>query len=151
MMLRPFSRPAQLPTRRRTRGFTLIEIMVVVVIIGLLATLVAPMIYDRLEQARVTTTRTNITALMNNLQMYKLDNLRYPTQEQGLAALAAKPQVDPLPANWRQIIKKVPKDGWDNDFQYANPGTHGEVDVFSYGADGQPGGEGDDADIGSWE
>lgn len=125
--------------------------MVVVVIIGLLATLVAPMILDRLGQARVTAARSNITSLANNLQMYKLDNLRYPTQEQGLAALAVKPQVDPIPANWRQIVKTVPKDPWGNDFQYANPGTHGDVDVFSYGADGQPGGEGDDADIGSWE
>lgn len=125
--------------------------MVVVVIIGLLATLVAPMILDRLGQARVTAARSNITSLANNLQMYKLDNLRYPTQEQGLAALAVKPQVDPIPPNWRQIIKAVPKDPWGNDFQYANPGTHGDVDVFSYGADGQPGGEGDDADIGSWE
>ncbi|WP_291541181.1 MULTISPECIES: type II secretion system major pseudopilin GspG [unclassified Comamonas] len=136
---------------RRAAGFTLIELMVVLVIIGVLAALIVPNVLDRADDARVTAARTDVTNLMQALKLYKLDNLRYPTTEQGLQALVAKPTAAPLPPNWRPYLEKLPRDPWGHSYQYLNPGIRGEVDVMSLGADGQPGGEGKDADIGSWQ
>ncbi len=134
------------------RGFTLIEIMVVVIIIGLLAALVVPQVIDRVDEARVTKARQDIQALETALAMFRLDNSRYPTTDQGLQALVQQP-TDPSIRNWRPggYIKRISKDPWGNDYQYVYPGTRGrEYDLFSLGADGQPGGEGIDADIGNW-
>ena len=136
---------------RRARGFTLLELMVVVVIIGVLAALIAPAVLDRAEQAKVTAARTDVSNLMNALKLYRLDNGRYPSSEQGLDALVTKPTVGTIPGNWKPYLDKLPTDPWQHPYQYANPGVHGEIDVFSFGADGQPGGEGNDADIGSWQ
>ncbi|TFW06571.1 type II secretion system protein GspG [Oxalobacteraceae bacterium OM1] len=143
--------------RRRSRlvqrGFTLIEIMVVVVIMGILAALVVPKLMGRTDDARITAARQDISTLMQALKLYKLDNQRYPTTEQGLQALTNKPTSGPAANGWKTggYIDKLPKDPWGNAYQYLSPGVHGEVDVFSYGADGQPGGSGADADIGSWD
>ncbi|MCU0967497.1 MAG: type II secretion system major pseudopilin GspG [Rubrivivax sp.] len=139
------------PTRTRSRGFTLIELMVVLVIIGVLAALIVPNVLDRADDARVTAARTDVNNLMQALKLYKLDNQRFPTAEQGLEALVRKPTVAPVPANWRPYLDKLPADPWSRAYQYANPGVNGEIDVFSLGADGQAGGEGKDADIGSWQ
>ncbi len=135
----------------RQAGFTLIEIMVVVVIIGVLAALVVPGVLGRAEEARVTAARSDVAGLMQALKLYKLDNQRYPSGEQGLEALARKPTVGTIPNNWKTYVEKLPVDPWGHAYQYANPGVQGEIDVFSLGADGQPGGEGTDADIGSWQ
>ena len=137
--------------RRSSRGFTLLELMVVIVIIGTLAVLIAPKVLNRVGEAKITAARTDINTLMNQLKIYKLDNGRYPTADQGLQALVTKPTSGPIPSNWKSYLDKLPDDPWHHPYQYANPGVHGEIDVFSYGADGQAGGEGDDADIGSWE
>ena len=137
--------------RRSSRGFTLLELMVVIVIIGVLAALIAPKILNRVGEAKATAAKADISNLMNALKMYKLDNGRYPSQDQGLQALAAKPTAGSIPGNWKSYLDKLPDDPWHNPYQYANPGVHGEIDVFSFGADGQLGGEGDDADIGSWQ
>ncbi|QEA14557.1 type II secretion system protein GspG [Comamonas flocculans] len=136
---------------RRAAGFTLIELMVVLVIIGVLAALIVPNVLDRADDARETAARTDVTNLMQALKLYKLDNLRYPTGEQGLQALVSKPTAAPVPPNWRPYLEKLPTDPWKNPYQYLNPGIKGEVDVMSFGADGQPGGEGKNADIGSWQ
>lgn len=137
--------------RAAQRGFTLIELMVVLVIIGLLAALIVPNVLDRADDARVTAAKTDISNVMQALKLYKLDNQRYPTGEQGLKALVAKPTVTPVPPNWRPYLEKLPADPWANQYQYVSPGVKGPVDVFSFGADGQSGGEGRDADIGSWQ
>jgi general secretion pathway protein G len=134
----------------RARGFTLVEIMVVVVILGILAALIVPRVVGRTDEARAVASKQDIAAIMQALKLYRLDNGRYPSTEQGLQALFAKPQTEPVPKNWKQYLDKVPKDPWGNVYQYLNPGVHGEIDVFSLGADGQPGGSGADADIGSW-
>ncbi len=133
------------------RGFTLIEIMVVLVIIGVLGALIVPNMLDRADDARVTAAKTDVNNLMQALKLYKLDNLRYPTAEQGLDALIRKPQAAPVPPNWRPYVEKLPTDPWQRPYQYVNPGVKGEIDVFSTGADGQAGGEGKNADIGSWQ
>ncbi len=141
-----------LRTRQQMQaGFTLIELMVVLVIIGVLAALIVPNVLDRADDARVTAARTDVGNLMQALKLYKLDNQRYPTAEQGLEALRSKPAAGPIPPNWKVYVEKLPNDPWGRPYLYANPGVKGEIDVFSYGADGQPGGEGKDADIGSWQ
>jgi len=134
-----------------SKGFTLIEIMVVMVIIGILAALIVPGVLDRADDARVTAARTDVGNLMQALKLYKLDNQRFPTGEQGLEALRNKPTSGPIPSNWKTYVEKLPNDPWGHPYQYANPGVKSEIDVFSFGADGQPGGEGKDADIGSWQ
>ena len=138
--------------RADERGFTLIEIMVVVIIIGLLAAVIVPNVISRVEEARVTKAKSDIQALEAALTMYKLDNSKYPTTDQGLAALVTQP-TDPSIRHWRVggYLQRVSKDPWGADYQYANPGTHGrEYDLFTLGADAQPGGDGPDADIGNW-
>ena len=137
--------------RRRVRGFTLIEIMVVVVILGILAALVVPRVVGRTDEARAVAARQDIAAVMQALKLYRLDNGRYPSTEQGLTALATKPETQPVPQNWKQYLDRVPKDPWGNLYQYLNPGLRGEIDVFTLGADLKPGGSGADADIGSWD
>jgi general secretion pathway protein G len=134
-----------------TRGFTLIELMVVLVIIGLLAALIVPNVLDRADDARLTAARTDVSNIMQSLKLYRLDNQRYPTGEQGLQALVTKPTTTPVPANWRPYLEKLPQDPWGQPYKYLNPGLKGEVDVFSLGADGKEGGEGKDADLGSWQ
>ena len=134
------------------RGFTLLEVMVVVVILGILAALVVPKIISRPDEARVIAAKQDIASLMQALKLYRLDNQRYPVTEQGLQALVSQPTTAPLAPNWKAggYVERVSKDPWGNPYQYLNPGIHGEIDIFSFGADGAPGGEGNDADVGSW-
>ena len=138
-------------SRTVQRGFTLIELMVVLVIIGVLAALIVPNVIERADDARVTAARTDINNLMQALKLYRLDNQRYPTAEQGLQALLTRPTTGPAAPNWKAYVEKQPNDPWGHPYQYMNPGIKGEIDVFSFGADGQSGGEGKNADIGSWQ
>lgn len=142
-------RPA---AHRAQRGFTLIEIMVVVVILGILAALVAPKLMGRTDDARIIAAKQDIATIMQGLKLYRLDNQQYPTTEQGLQALITKPVSGPAANGWKAggYLDKLPKDPWGNLYQYLSPGIMGEIDVFSFGADGQAGGVGIDADIGSW-
>ncbi len=141
--------------RNPQAGFTLIELMVVIVILGLLAGLTIPRFIGESDKARVGTAKTQIVSLETALKMYKLDNAQYPSTEQGLKALVEQPTVGNLPKSWRSggyLEKgKVPKDPWKNEFVYISPGAHGDFDLVSLGADGEPGGEGFDADINNWE
>ncbi len=132
----------------RQQGFTLIEIMVVIVIMGILAALIVPRVLDRPDQARQVAARQDIGGIMQALKLYRLDNGRYPTTAQGLRVLVEKPEGA---SNWRGYLDKLPNDPWGHPYQYLSPGVKGEIDVFSFGADNKPGGEGGDADIGSWE
>ena len=137
---------------RAERGFTLIEIMVVVIIIGLLAAVIVPNVISRVEEARVTKAKSDIQALEAALTMFKLDNSKYPTTDQGLQALVVQP-TDPSIRHWKigGYLDRVSKDPWGAEYQYASPGTHGkEYDLYTLGADGQPGGDGVNADIGNW-
>ena len=133
------------------RGFTLIELLVVLVIIGVLGALIVPNLFSSLDDARATAARTDIKTLVESLKRYKIDNQRYPSAEQGLDALVRKPTVGAIPPNWKPYLDKLPADPWTRPYQYLNPGVRGEIDVFSFGADGQPGGEDKNADIGSWQ
>ncbi len=137
----------------KARGFTLIEIMVVVVIMGIMAALIVPKLMGRTDDARIIAAKQDIATLMQALKLYKLDNHQYPTTDQGLQALVAKPTTGPAADGWKTggYVDKLPKDPWGNPYQYLSPGIKGEIDVFSLGADGQPGGVGNDADIGSWD
>jgi general secretion pathway protein G len=147
--------PVTAPTRRGAggteRGFTLIEIMVVVVILGILAALVAPNVIRRVDDARITKAKQDIRAYETALNLYRMDNFRYPSTEQGLEALFKQP-TDPNIRNWKQggYVDGLKKDPWGNDYLYIAPGTRGEYDLYTLGADGKPGGEGPDADIGNW-
>jgi general secretion pathway protein G len=125
--------------------------MVVLVIVGVLAALIVPNVLDRADDSRVTAARTDVNNLMQALKLYRLDNQRYPSTEQGLTALVARPTTAPVPPNWRPYLEKLPADPWGQPYQYLNPGLHGVVDVLSLGADGQAGGEGNNADVGSWQ
>lgn len=132
------------------RGFSLIEIMVVVVILGILAALVVPKIINRPDEARAVKAKQDVLSIQSALDLYKLDNGFYPTTDQGLLALVEKPTSSPEPQDWQIYLKTLPKDPWGHDYLYLNPGEHDEVDVFTYGADEQPGGIGKNADIGTW-
>jgi general secretion pathway protein G len=138
---------------RKQGGFTLIEIMVVVVILGILAALVVPQVMNRPDQAKVTVAKGDIKAIGAALDMYKLDNYSYPSTQQGLDALVEKPGGNPQPKNWNRdgYLKRVPKDPWGNEYQYLSPGTQGQYDLYSYGADGKQGGSELNADIGNWD
>lgn len=147
----PWARAAARRTRGRNRGFTLIEVMVVIVILGVLAALVVPRVMSRPDEARVVAAKQDIATIMQALKLYRLDNRRYPTNEQGLRALVERPTSAPLPENWKPYLERLPTDPWGTPYQYLNPGIRGEVDVSSFGADGRPGGSAFDADIGSWD
>jgi len=138
---------------RDQRGFTLIEIMVVVVILGILAAIVVPRLLDRPEQAKRTKASVDIKGLEEALGLYKLDNGFFPSTEQGLKALVTKPETGRIPTKFHEggYLKKVPADPWGGDYVYLSPGVHGDFDILSYGADGEPGGEGNNADVNSWE
>lgn len=137
---------------QKQAGFTLIELMVVVVILALLATFVVPQIMDRPEQARVVKAQQDIRSIESALKMYKLDNFAFPSTNQGLEALVKKPEGNPKPRNYNSkgYLESLPQDPWGNDYLYLNPGEHGEIDIYSLGADGVAGGEGYNADIGNW-
>jgi general secretion pathway protein G len=137
---------------KRQRGFTLMEIMVVIFIIGLLIAVVAPSVLGNQDKAMRQKVLADLSTLEQALDMYRLDNLRYPSSEQGLNALTSAPKVEPLARAWRAdgYIRRLPADPWGNAYNYKAPGEHGRIDIYSLGADGAPGGEGTDADIGNW-
>jgi general secretion pathway protein G len=136
--------------RRKQQGFTLIELMVVVVILAILAAIAVPKLMDRPDEARLVKAKQDIGAISSALQLYKLDNYRYPNTDQGIEALVTKPTTEPEPKNWKQYLQQVPKDPWGNDYIYLSPGEHGDFDLYTLGADGEDGGEGIDATIGNW-
>ena len=138
---------------QKQSGFTLIEIMVVIVILGILASLIVPKIMSRPDEARIVAAKQDMASIMQALKLFKLDNQRYPTTEQGLQALIQKPRSAPVPQNWKAggYLERLPIDPWGNPYQFLNPGLHGELDIISLGADGAAGGDGNDADIGNWE
>lgn len=135
----------------KSSGFTLIEVMVVVVILGVLAALIVPKVLDRPDEARRVAAQQDVAALVQALKLYRLDNHRYPTTAQGLMALVKKPAGEPVPPAWRSYLERLPLDPWGHPYQYLSPGVQGDMDIFSLGADGEPGGEGNNADIGNWQ
>jgi general secretion pathway protein G len=140
-----------LPWRSFAHGFTLIEIMVVVVILGILAALIAPNVISRIDEAQITKVKQDIRAIESALKLYRLDRFRYPTTEEGLQALVTAPSDPSVPWPPGGYLDRIPKDPWDRPYYYLYPGKQGEFDVYSLGRDGQEGGEGPDADIGNWE
>jgi general secretion pathway protein G len=140
---------SKLKRQKKQQGFTLIEIMIVVVILGILAAIVVPKVMDRPEQAKIIKAKQDIRTLQSALDLYRLDNHKYPTTDQGLEALTQKPSDA---GSWKEggYIGTLPKDPWGGEYQFLNPGVHGTIDIFTFGADGQQGGEGSNADIGSW-
>lgn len=141
----------RIPNPGCRRGFTLIEILVVVVILGILAAIVVPRVMERPGEARIVRVKQDVAGIMTALNMYKLDNFRYPDNAQGLQALVVKPGGQPEVPNWKgPYLDRLPKDPWNQPYLFQNPGQHAEVDVYSYGSDARPGGEGDAADIGNW-
>jgi general secretion pathway protein G len=137
--------------KHNARGFTLIEVMVVIVILSVLAALIVPRIMSRPDEARAVAAKQDVAQVLQALKLYRLDNFRYPSTQQGLQALVVKPTLEPVPQRWQSYLDKLPKDPWGNPYQYLSPGIKGEVDVFSLGADGKPGGNGVDSDVGSWD
>lgn len=139
-------------TMNRSRGFTLIEVMVVIVILGILAAVIVPKIMDRPDEARIVKAKNDIRVLQNQLELYRLDNFDYPTTDQGLEALVQKPDIPPEPPKWKSggYIDRLPTDPWGRPYQYLYPGQNAKIDIYSLGADGQLGGEGSNADIGNW-
>jgi general secretion pathway protein G len=135
----------------KSRGFTLIEVLVVVAILAILAAIVVPRIMDRPDEAKRVAAKADVNAIVATLKLYRLDNGGYPTTDQGLVALVQKPATNPVPPNWKPYLDRLPKDPWGGDYQYLNPGVKGEIDVFSLGADRARGGEGNAADIGNWD
>ena len=137
----------------RQQGFTLIEVMVVVIILGILAAIVVPRVMDRPDDARITKAKNDIRALESALNLYKLDNFVYPTTDQGIEALISKPGGSPEPKHWKKggYIDRTPKDPWGEPYQYLSPGVQGSIDIYSLGADAQQGGEDANADIGNWD
>ena len=135
---------------RQQSGFTLIELMVVVVILAVLAAFVAPKLMDRPDEARLVKAKSDISAIASTLELYRLDNFVYPTTDQGLEALVTEPTDDPQPKNWKPYLDQMPTDPWGNPYLYLSPGEHGDFDLFTYGADGQEGGDGVNATIGNW-
>jgi len=146
--------PSHLPRSHSSKqtGFTLIEVMVVVMILGILAALVVPNIMSRPDEARIVKAKQDIRALEAALKLYKLDNFRYPTTDQGLEALVTRPDTSPEPKNWKSdgYVDRLPTDPWGVAYQYLSPGSHGNIDIFSLGPDGELGGEENNADIGNW-
>jgi len=136
--------------RKHISGFTLIEVMVVVVILGILASIIVPKIMDKPDEARIVKAKQDIRAIQSALEMYKLDNYVYPTTDQGLQALVKKPSTDPVPPHWKQYLDRLPIDPWDRPYQYLNPGVHGTVDIWSYGPNGPSGGTNATGVIGNW-
>jgi len=124
---------------------------VVVVILAVLAALIVPRVVGRTDEARAVAAKQDIAAIMQSLKLYRIDNSRYPTNDQGLEALVSRPTQEPVPSNWKSYLDKLPKDPWGRTYRYLNPGVHGDIDVFSLGADGEPGGTEADTDIGSWD
>lgn len=151
-MNNPHRSASRATSKTAASGFTLIEIMVVVVIIGILVAIVAPRVMDRPDTARIVKAKQDIRVLESALNLYRLDNYVYPTTEQGLEALVAQPSGEPQAKNWKQggYVDRLPKDPWGNTYQYLNPGVHAEIDISTFGADNRPGGEGVNADIGNW-
>ena len=143
----------QMTLKKKQNGLTLIEILIAITIIVIFVGVVVPRVMDEPDKARVARAKQDIRAIETALVLYKLDNFSYPTTDQGLEALVTQPTGEPVAKNWKQggYLKSLPKDPWDNEYQYLSPGTHGEVDIFTYGADARPGGEGPTADIGNWD
>lgn len=134
----------------RQQGFTLIELMVVVVILAVLAAVAVPKLMDRPDEARLVKAKQDIAAMSSALQLYKLDNYRYPTTDQGLEALVSQPSSEPEAPNWKQYLQQLPDDPWGKPYLYLSPGENGDYDLYTLGADGEEGGEGIDATIGNW-
>jgi len=145
-------KPFKKPPNENESGFSLLELMVVVVILSILALVIMPRIINRPDQARVARVQSDLAVIQNAIKLYRLDNFRYPTTEQGLRALVARPSSEPLAQNWAEngYVDRLPKDPWGGEYQYLYPGIHGEFDVFTLGADGVSGGGGIDADLGTW-